>query len=337
MASTFETLTSEFITTRARVVGSAIRLPNIFDRRGFSGARPGTLRANTTDDSQLLAFTTSLAEWRGFAANQAAEGLALGLAEEPLPVNIWLDTQMAIHAETRNSGSWGRAATVAAGIDYLFSDNLLAGVMVQGDWLDDTSDDGIVSGTGVLVGPYVSIALAENVSFDATVLYGGSSNTASSTVFGEDFSGDFETTRLYAKASLTGEFNVDALIVRPNATFFLASERAGDYTVANASGDVVAIAGTDLLQYRLTVGSKFEYAIELDNGAVLTPLLGLNVGFTGSDITGQENTQAFLGELTLGFEYRSEAGFKIGAEARGEMASDGFSSVGLRATISGQF
>ena len=263
--------------------------------------------------------------------------MALGLAEEPLPINVWIDAQMSIHARTEDGGHWGSVATVAAGVDYLITDDFLAGIMVQGDWSKDQTDISLLSGGGYLVGPYVSIALSEDISFDAVVLYGGSSDTANARILGEDFTGNFESTRLYAKAALTGQFDIGALTVRPNMTFFLGSEHSGGYTVSNGRGDVVSVAGTDFLQYRVTVGGRVEYAIPMEDGAMLTPLVGLDLGFTGADIAGGDQTQALIGTLTLGAEYQSINGFKLGGKVAGEIGSDGFTAARASATISGSF
>lgn len=338
VSDTFKTLSEQYLTTRARLLGSSIEVRNIFDRRrGPSGSRAGTVEAMGDGNSQTLAFASSLAEWRNWAAARATEGMALAQNDDPLPIDIWIDAQMAIHARTEDGGHWGSFATIAAGVDYLVTEDFLAGIMVQGDWTSDESDMSSMSGSGFLVGPYVSIALGETLSFEATLLYGRAFDTATATILGESFSGQFDSTRLYAKGALEGHFDIDALIVRPNLTFFIGSESASGYTVTNASGDVVTVAGTDLLQYRVTVGGKVEYIIDMDDGAVLTPLAGLDLGFTGASVTGGEQTFSALGALTLGFEYKTPNGFSLGTEIGAEIAGDGFSALRAKATISGKF
>lgn len=338
VSDTFKSLTEDYVVTRARVLGASINLPNIFDRRrGPGGTRAGTVRANAEGETQVLAFTSSLAEWRNWAAAQATEGLALGLEDEPLPVNVWIDAQMTIHARIEDGGKWGSVATVAAGVDYMVTDDFLAGVMVQGDWSKEQGDLSLLSGGGYLVGPYVSIALTDTVSFDAVVLYGGASDTAQATILGEDFTGNFDSTRLYAKAALSGHFDMGAMTVRPNMTFFVGSERADGYTVSNGRGDVVSVAGTDFLQYRVTVGGRLEYVMQLEDGATLTPLAGLDLGLSGTNIADGDATQALIGTLTLGLDYQTINGFRLGAKIAAEGGSDGFTSARASATISGSF
>lgn len=338
VSETFEEMTDSFVSNRARVLGSVIPLPNIFNRRRLdSASRPGTVQASATDNSQILSFTSSLAEWRSYAATQAAEGMALGTLAEPLPVNIWIDAQLTMHATTDDDPSWGQLGTVAVGADFLVNENFLAGVMIQGDWASESTSAGMVSGTGFLVGPYVSLALSENLSFDATVLYGQSSNTASADLFGDSFSGDFDTTRLMAKAALTGYFEFDELLVRPDVTFFLGSESIGAYTVTNEDGDAVQVPGGDILQYRLTVGTTLEYEIALDNGATLTPMLGFDVGVAGNLESDKPNSQTIVGGISAGVEYETDAGLIIGLEFSTELDSGGFSSAEIRASIKGRF
>ncbi|SEP65238.1 Putative Ig domain-containing protein [Devosia sp. YR412] len=338
IAKTFEDLSNAFVADRSRVISNAIPLPNILQRRAnISGTRAGNVLATSTGSSQTLAFTSSLQDWHNYAAAQAASDLALAMDDEPLPFNIWIDAQYALHASTEGDGRWGSVGTVALGADYLLSDNIMAGVMIQGDWATQTELRGTVSGQGFLAGPYVSVALGENLSFDATVLYGRSSNTASSTQFGETFSGNFDTTRLNAKAALSGYFELDALTIRPNATFSLASETIDNYVVSNARGDMINVPGGNQLRYQLTVGAMFEYEMLLDNGARLTPSVGFDVGVNGGTVNGAEASQTMLARVNAGVEYETEQGLIIGLEIGGEIDSGGFSSAEIRASIKGRF
>lgn len=336
VSDTFTSLSQSFVVDRARVLGAALPLQDILTRRR-GGTRAGTVQASNTDTGQILAFTTSLAEWRNWGAAQAADGMAIGDLDQPLPINIWIDAQLSIHASSNGDEAWGRLGTVALGADYLITEDFFAGVMVQGDWATQTSTAGDVSGSGFLIGPYASLALGNSLSFDATVLYGRSINTASATVLGEAFTGDFETSRLYAKAALTGYFEIDQLTLRPNATFLLSSESTGDYHVSSGSGAVVDVPGGDHLQYQLTVGGTAEYAIALENGAMLTPMIGLDIGFNGVLTDGLVQEGSMLGRLSTGIQFQTGNGMQLGVEFRTELDDNGFSSAGARATVRGQF
>ncbi|UXN72798.1 hypothetical protein N8D56_16670 [Devosia sp. A8/3-2] len=81
---------------------------------------------------------------------------------------------------------------------------MLVGAALYGDWMSDQSHNSIVEGRGFLAGPYVSIGLARDVTFDASLLYGRSSNDISAQVLGMDYAGQFDTDRLLFKAKLEG-------------------------------------------------------------------------------------------------------------------------------------
>lgn len=333
---TFRTLTSQFLSARARVLSDAIPLPDVLARRR-SISDPGTIVLQGGDEGSVLGFSTSLRGIRGFSAALAADRLAMAPEEDDLPIDIWIDAKMTLHARSVDGGHWGNAGTVAAGADYLVTKDFLAGLMVIGDQTTDNSDAGSVSGTGFLIGPYVSVAFTDNLSLDAVVLYGRSSNTASADILGENFTGDFDTERLYAKATLGGFFSIDAATVRPNATLMLISEQAGDYPVVNADGDAVSIEGLRLLEYRATIGSAFEYAIALEEGATLTPKVGAELGLIGDVESGGAGNLSAIGQLRMGMDYRTGQGFGLGVDLNTQVDGSGFSSAGLRATATGQF
>lgn len=338
ISETFEDMGESFVANRMRVLSNSIKLPNIFMRRTvLGGARAGTVMASGDGNSQMFAFQTSLAEWRAFSAVQAADSLAMSQPQEQLPFNIWLDSNYTIHASADDDESWGQLGTFTLGADYLVTDDILAGVLIQGDWASETTAEGMVEGTGFLIGPYVSVALGDNLSVDATVLYGQSRNTATSNMFGETFSGDFGTTRLLAKGELRGWFEVEDLLIRPNLAFSLGSETIDDYTVTNAAGETVSVPGGDQLQYRLTAGTDFEYEIMLEDGSRLTPSLGFDVGIAGGTQPDQPETTTFVGGISAGVDYETEAGLILGLEFSAELDSGGFSSASIRASIRGRF
>lgn len=206
------------------LLSSGVETPGLRGRSDLSG-RPGTVTANTSGNSQVLGFATSLAEIT--AAGGAAAALTEdGAVELPL-FNVWLDTRLTLHARTDETEHWGDFALASVGADYLFSDNLLIGMALYGDWMSDLSDDSTVKGIGFLTGPYVSAGLGQGIIFDASLFYGQSWNDISAQVLGLDYAGRFETDRILVKARLEGTWTADLLTIRPNATFFLMNERAG--------------------------------------------------------------------------------------------------------------
>ncbi len=330
LVDTFETLTDDFVSTRFRLLANGIRTPNVHDRlRGSS--QIGTIRISDDGENQILAFSTSLAEVNGFAAANAARELGWSSEVEPLPLNIWIDVNMALHA--RVNGANGHFITAAGGVDYLVTDDLLVGAMVQGDWMTHVDGNKSVDGAGILAGPYVSIALGENLTLDATVLYGSSSNSARVLEAGDLFSGTFDTTRIVAKGKVTGFIDMDLLSVRPNATFVLASETADAFQVTNSAGDTFTVPGEEKLSYEVGIGTTIEYRLDLDNGAVLTPRVGGSVGLAGELGSGIDLTGAF----SVGLGYRTANGLSLNGGFDATIDSTGLMTGRVSGSISGRF
>lgn len=323
----FDELGQGFVETRMGLLSSGIELPGLADRRNLSG-RPGTVSASNSGNTQVLAFATSLAEIN--AAGGAAEALAGADTEQPF--NVWLDTRLTLHARTDETEHWGEFALVSGGADYLFADNVLVGAALYGDWMSDQSDDSLVEGRGFLAGPYVSIGLAQDVTFDASLLYGRSSNDISAQVLGLDYAGQFDTDRLLFKAKLEGTWAADALTIRPNATFVLMNERAGDYLVSAPDGASVAVPGFEKTDYRIGLGATFEYAYLLDHGAELTPQLGISLaGGNGGDSGAGLFSQAY-GKLSAGMVLANGA-WRVGGKAEIDLSTRGERAVSAKGTF----
>lgn len=299
----FSELGQEFVQTRMTLLASGIDTPGLNSRTDLSG-RPGTVKANTSGNSQVLGFAASLAEIN--AAGGAAEALAQGNAAGALPFNVWIDARMTLHARSQDAGHWGEFALTSIGADYLIEENLMAGVALHGDWMRDASVDSEVRGSGFLVGPYVSIGLDEGLTLDASLFYGRSWNDAAATVAGVAYSGNFETDRLLVKAKLEGTWQTDAMTIRPNATFVLSAEQAGAYTVSSAAGGAVFVPGFDNTDYRFGLGATFEYAYMLGNGIELTPQMGIGLAGGNSGTAAGPLSQGY-GKLKVGLDLAAEA------------------------------
>jgi hypothetical protein len=314
----FNTLARNFMQTRQQLLGRSIQLRGLGDR---PGALPGTVTTNLTDGSQVMGFATSLSELRNWGAGRAAETLANGQADAP-PLEIWVDAELVLHARGDESGQF---ALASMGAEYRFSDSLLAGVALYGDWMSQSSGDGETSGQGYLIGPYISVGLGDNLTFDASLLYGQSWNESSAVMFGETFSGDFDTTRWAAKAKLEGTIEFDLLTVRPRAEMFLSIEEAGDYIVRNETGTEVVVEGVVQTDYAAGLAAEFEYAYDLGDGLALKPQLGVAAGVDGD---GSEALAAY-GTLSLGFELQ-DSNWGLSGVVEAGADSGGLNSVAVK-------
>ncbi|MNL59102.1 hypothetical protein D3C87_1828010 [compost metagenome] len=106
--------------------------------------------------------------------------------------------------------------------------------------------------------------------------------------------------------------------------------------MSDANGVSVTVPGGEHLRYRLTSGAAAEYAISLDNGSTLTPMIGLDIGVTGGMGSDLDSSGSFLGRFTTGLQFAT-GGLQLGVEFNTELDNGGFSSSTARAMIKGHF
>lgn len=338
VAAQFETMTQGFISTRQKLVSSSLRLPDIFDRRNLApGRRPGTVVARADGNSQLLGFASSLSDVRSWGAAEAAANLATAVALEPLPFDVWIDAQMTLHAQTGDAASWGDFSALSLGADYLIENVALFGLAVQGDWMHDFSDKGVVEGNGYLAGIYGSVALGENASIDGSLFYGQSWNTATARMFGETFSGQFETERILANLSLSGWWEIDALTIRPDIVMSLSSEDGEDYRVENAAGNAVLVEIERQTEFKIGVGSAFNYDIVFEESGTLTPKFNFELGLNGALGSKSMFESQFYGRTSVGLDFTTNNGVNLNGQIGADMDSGGFRAITARGGIGANF
>ena len=318
-------LAQGFVETRMSLIAAGLETPGLSTRYGAGGG-PGTVIASADGGSQVLGFATSLAELS--KAGGAAQALANGAARSD-PFNVWIDTRLTLHARSADEEHWGRFALASVGADYLVTDSFLAGIALYGDWMEDFTSTSTVRGSGFLAGPYFSIGLAQGVTLDADLFYGRSWNDVSADLLGSTYAGNFETERVVVKAKLEGTWQADLLAIRPNATFFLMNERAGDYVASKPGGSPISIPGFSRTDVRAGVGATFEYAYVLDNGMELTPQFGFSVGGEGR---GDSLFNQAYGQLTGGFVLADEA-WRLGGKVAVDADTGGLRAVSAKGTF----
>jgi outer membrane autotransporter protein len=168
------------------------------------------------------------------------------------------------------------------------TDKILVGLAVHSDHMSDPGKGTNVEGTGVLVGPYASIAFAPSLYLDASVLYGQSWNTLD---MGE-FEGNFDTTRFMATTKLEGLLEYGPLTLRPNMKLNYLTERVDDYSVSNSAAQV-AIEGFTQDDLRASLGITASYAIRLDNEWDVTPELSGSIGMSSSGDSSDNDGRLF--------------------------------------------
>lgn len=317
----FDSLVHGFIDTRQRLLASGIKVPGLLEHRAMaSGNRPGALAMTPNGNSITMNFASSLAELKAWGeAGDAASALAAAPADEPLPFNVWIDGKATVHLRSDSAEDhWGKFALVSVGADYLVNDKLLIGVALHADFMDDLTYTSSTSGSGIMVGPYLSTEIGDGVFLDASAFYGRSWNRVSTDIFG----GEFESQRLVVNAKLEGEWALgESLTFRPSATAFYLHETVDDYSVSNAIGEAVALAGFTSDQVRLSAGGVFELETQFGDALTLKPFLGASLGL--ASVNGTTATGGIFGTLTSGFtlfgdgDWSVGAGLDLGLEASG--------------------
>ncbi len=222
---------NRFLTKRADLILSSEPRPGRrFDRlkRGYGNATqlswsPGDLKAflpftaDFAHGSNDYRFSTSMLQVRQAAASVA---LAHGSTKDAIYVdNYRFDAWFEAQFKKFDSGAQGDGHFAVAyfGADYLVTPDMLVGVILQIDDMEDLSAalNTSARGTGWMVGPYMTARLAPNLYFDGRVAAGRSTNEVSPF---NTYVDEFKTDRWLAMASITGDFQQGPWTIRPTAS-----------------------------------------------------------------------------------------------------------------------
>lgn len=328
VAEKISDLSESFMSTRANLLSGAVNTPGLQARRGAASASaPGTVSVSPNGNSITMNFAGST-----LAANAAA-GAAEGLAQEPVDtsgVNFWIDGTGTLHVRTEGGNDhWGSLGLFSAGADVLVTDDLLVGLALHADWMDDLTSNSRVVGKGILAGPYLSAELVEGVFLDASLFYGRSWNEVSTTLF----NGTFETERFLAKASLEGQWMLsDDLVFTPSVNAFYLHESAGAYTVQDALGTTATVSAFTIDQLRLSGGGRLQYRLALENGYVVVPFVSLQLGFVVNNGVGSS-----FGTVGTGFDLNNGGSWSFGIGVEGSVQAGTLRSISANARLRASF
>lgn len=322
VSQAFEEMTRGFVETRQKLLGNAIDTPSLRDRR----AGAPTLSLSEANGDPVLNFSA-----RTGSAWDVGPGAALLADDSNVPFSFWIDGSLTFHTRDDAEGS---LSLVGAGADYLVNDRFLAGVALYLDGMRDVTEIGQFSGTGAMLGPYVSVEIVDNVTLDASVFFGHSWNDANATLFGQAFTGTFETDRFMTKVELEGEWSADAFTIRPSARLYFASEDVGAYTVSNPRGDIVDVSGFSTSTLELGGAVTAARTFAFGDGLDLTPSLGLRAGLGGTgDTVAIDSTYAGIsGGVTL-----SGSGWALRGLADYGVDTTGLATTSIRGSMTGRF
>lgn len=314
-----------FVQSRQSMISSTIKMPGLMERRRMETATgPITAGISPSKSGLVLGMATSLAQMQ--AAGDKADGTG-GAAS--LPFNIWVDGAFLAHNRDDNGSKWSSFGMVSLGADYLLSEKALLGLSIHYDRMaDPTDEDAKLTGNGWLAGPYASFEIGRNVFWDASLLYGGSSNDIDT----QFWDGTFDTRRWLFDSSLKGQWQLDDITVltpRLRAVYF--SEKVEDYAVRNDAGDLIELDGFAQEQLRVSLGAEIARSFVLGNGSALTPKLGITAGYSGLEGSGLFGTVSTGLSLQTINDWTIDAGLLFNIEGEGEK------SVGVKLGANSRF
>ncbi|SFH02915.1 Putative Ig domain-containing protein [Ensifer sp. OV372] len=276
-------LVRDFVRNRQSLLSSTVKVPGLIERRRAAmSTDPVTTAVTPSENGARLGFSTSLTQIQ--AARDAADAAAAGqtFVKTDQPFDVWMDGSFLFHKDKDDdSDKWGNFALFSIGADYLISERALVGLSFHYDYTSDpTDEDAELTGNGWLAGPYASFEIGQGVFLDANLLYGGSSNDIDTGIF----TGTFDTTRWMADVKLTGEWQLDEItVLTPKLRAVYFNEEVDDYTARNALGETIDLKGFIEEQARFSIGLDVERTLELENGLILSPTVGADVGFASLD------------------------------------------------------
>ena len=161
------------------------------------------------------------------------------------------------------------------GADVQATENLVLGALVSYDWTEEHTDffgsagssplSQEVEGTGWMAGPYLSARLSKNLFFNARMAVGKSDNELTLDSRVED--DEFETDRILARASLTGNRRYGNWRVTPTASVSYFDEDQDEYV----SKTGVTIPAQNFSLGRAELEPEFAYRHETADGTVIEP------------------------------------------------------------------
>jgi hypothetical protein len=226
----------------------------------------------------------------------------------------------------------GRGAILFLGVDYLVNERLTFGLMANADRTSERINGySDVSGSGWMVGPYLSAEITEHLFFTGRVAWGRSTNSVLLNEFSDNaqWRGDFRTERFLARGAIYGSFNLGRSHVKPQIELASMRENQEDYVASDGSSEV-SVAGIGAEIGRLTLSTEIDWPIGPAFGklhAFVVPEFDWD--FNTSALTGTDNQTR--GSLELGLRRTPDAGWRGEAAVRYDgIGQPDFSSWNLR-------
>ena len=241
--------------------------------------------------------TTSLA--------MAKQAMGLGGANGS-KLDIWAEASLSDVTIGQNRGTF---ALGYLGLDYLATDDVLIGALVQIDDFDNDAaglGSGLADGNGWMAGPYVTARLSERFFLDARGAYGRSDNSVSPL---GTFVSRFDTERFLLSGSAVGDLPLgDGFTLWPEVGVRYISENVEDYV--DALG--VAVPGARIDQGEVAFSPRLDYRKTFADGWSIAPFAEVEGLLTFGSEAFSAVRDGLRGRVLLGIESSAPAGLSFG-------------------------
>ena len=286
---------------------------------------PGSqyLPAQIEIDRASKSVTTSLA--------MAKQAMGLGGSDRS-KLDIWAEASVSDVTIGRNKGTF---VLGYLGLDYLATDDMLIGALVQIDDFDNEASGlgaALAEGHGWMAGPYVTARLADRLYVDLRAAYGRADNSVSPL---GTFVSAFDTERFLISGSAIGDVPLGGGFgIWPEIGVRYISEDVEDYV--DALG--VAIPGTRIDQGEVAFSPRLDYRKTFASGWAIAPFAEIEGLLTfGSDAFSAVE-DGLRARLMLGLDGSAPAGLRFGVRGFYDgIGEDELEALGASVTVGFNF
>jgi len=265
-------------------------------------------------------FSTSLNKLRQLGLEQ--DGFGVGANGEGQSANtkgsfdVWTELHGSLSKDAQSNAD---NLVASFGGHYFITPDLLIGAAAQFDWASqrDVGASSSVGGSGWMAGPYFAAKLPDqNLFVEGAASWGRSNNWISPV---GTFTDSFTTDRWMVRGKISGEYEVGDFTFVPAAslTYFDETQHAYTDSLGNPIPSQRQVLG------ELNFGPKLVWTMNLDDGSVFSPSVGLS-GI--SSFGANTGTRA---KLDLGFKYKNPKGWVLSGDAYYDgIGQSGFDAIG---------
>jgi hypothetical protein len=228
----------------------------------------------------------------------------------------------------------GHSGVLYVGADYLVSNTILVGALVQFDQTDQDFPGLVsrVSNDGWMAGPYATVRLSHHLFFQGRAAWGASQNQISADPNIDD---RFDSRRWLVRGTLLGQWQFGASEFRPRISVGYIEETRESY--ASSAGGVVGSVTGSLGQAKF--GSELARKYALADGTVIEPsfllegIWNFDQSITSPQVDDLIAGPDLRGRAELGLAIVATTGVSFGASVSYDGIGSDFAAIGGRARV----